>query len=734
MTFGNDSGKELLARLTQITLENLDNENFGGTELAANAGMSISTLNRRLHKITSKPTCQFIREIRLQKAMELLMQQTYTASEVAYRVGFGSPAYFSKCFHDLYGFPPGEAVKRMKESALSVSDKSNTTHVTNATENAAEDENTVYVKSPESKRPLLVAVSMGLITLIIGFAIFYLIRKGEFSYQPIGHERSIAVLPFKNLSSEDDSQYFADGTMEEILNHLFRIGDFRVISRTTSERFRDSKLSATEIAQSMGVNYILGGSIRKQGDQVRITVQLVDGKRDRHLWSENYDRQLTDIFNIQSEIAENIARELKAVITPQEKILIKKVPTENMEAYNYYLIGNDYVWRTIDSQNYSIAISMYSKAIELDPEFALAYVRLAICHAHIYWHHFDHDYDRAKKSKEAIDEAIRLDPELPEIHMALGYYNYMYLLDYQKALEEFSLAEARLRNHPECFFMKACVYRRAGDWKSARENFLLAYKLDPGSTKFALNTAETFSLLGEFRQSEDFFNKASLLSPIFIESYYLKILMYLKWKGNTVEARETVNEALKYREGAIHPLIFEVSAIMDFYDGYYQKAISFLQSRDIQIMENQDYYHHKSFHIANIYRVMGKPDLAGKYYDSARVSLEATLGKNPEDPRLYSSLGKIYAGLGMKEQALAFGKKGVELMPVEKEAARGLCRLEDLARIYVMTGEYQEAINQLDYLLSGPGTLSVNLLLLDPLWEPLLVLPEFQALKRYQAD
>ncbi len=171
------------------------------------------------------------------------------------------------------------------------------------------------------------------------------------------------MLPFKNLSSEEDSRYFADGIMEDILNHLFRIGDLRVISRTTAERFRDSKLSTVEIAKSIGVNYILEGSVRKQDDLVRITVQLIDGKRDRHLWSENYDRKLTDIFYIQSEIAENIARELKAVITPLEKTLIEKVPTENMEAYNYYLIGNNYYWRSYDEQDYSIAIQCILKPL-----------------------------------------------------------------------------------------------------------------------------------------------------------------------------------------------------------------------------------------------------------------------------------------------------------------------------------------------------------------------------------
>jgi TolB-like protein/AraC-like DNA-binding protein/predicted Zn-dependent protease len=722
MTSATKYGQDFIRRMKEIVEANYHNEQFGVTELVRKMGLSRSFIHRHFKKHTNQSISHFIRTVRLEKAMEMLLQGDQTTSEIAFRVGFGSPSYFSKCFHDFYGFPPGEAGKRMEESTLPLSYK------TNPSEKPSEEKAKGFLKSNRFKKPYLVSVFVGLSALIIGVTIFSLAKTGEFAYLPVGQERSIAVLPFKNLSSEEDSRYFADGIMEDVLNHLFRIGDLRVISRTSVERFRDSKLSTTEIARSIGVNYILEGSVRKQDEQVRITVQLIDGKRDRHLWSENYDRKLTDIFYIQSEIAENIGRELKAVITPMEKTLIKKVPTKNMEAYNYYLIGNNYFWRSYDKQDYYIAISMYSKAIELDREFALAYLRLAICHSAMYWFHFDRSYDRVRKCKEAIDTAIRLDPELPEIHMALGQYYYWCLLDYQKALEEFSLAEKRFRNHPECIFLQAAVYRRAGDWKSARENFLLAHELDPGSTQFAQNTAATFFLLGEFSQSEDFFNKASFLSPTFIEPYYFKSLMYLKWRGNTVQARETIHEAMKYREGANHPLIFEMKAIMDYYDRNYQEAISFLQSRDIEIMENQFYYHHRSFHIANIYRIMGELDLAMRHYDSARIALEPRLEENPDDPRLYSALGKIYAGLNMKEKAIVYGKKGVELMPVENEAYRGVFRVEDLARIYVFTGEYQEAVKQLDYLLSVPGTMSVNLLLLDPTWEPLWNLPEFEML------
>jgi TolB-like protein/uncharacterized protein HemY len=568
-----------------------------------------------------------------------------------------------------------------------------------------------------------------IVCLLVAFIIMDGFNSDSKGFKSSGNaEKSVMVLPFKNLSSDENNQYFADGITEDILNHLSRIGDLRVISRTTSERFRDSELSSTEIARRIGINYLIEGSVRKYGDKVRITVQLIDGKTDRHLWSENYDRKLADIFQIQSEIAQNIALELQAVITPSEKTLIEKVPTDNMEAYNYYLIGNNYYWRSYDKQDYSIAISMYSKAIELDPDFALAYIRLAISHTAMYWFHFDRSYERVAKAREAIDAAIILDPEIPETHMALGYYYYRCLLDYEKALEELSLAENKLRNNPECIFMKGSIYRRSGEWQAAMENFLQAYELNPGSSQIAQNIAATYFLLGEFTKSEEFFCKETLLNPTFVEPYYFKSLMYFKWKGNTVDARKTIKEALKYREAANNSLIFETMALMNLYEGQFQKAISFLQSKDIEAMENQFYYHHKSFHIANIYRMIGELDSARRYYNTARNVLEARLLDYSGDPRLYSALGKVYAGLGMKQKAIEFGKIGEEMMPITKEAYRGIFRVEDLARIYVITGEYQAAIKQLDYLLSVPTTISVNLLLMDPNWKPLWNLPEFEIL------
>lgn len=733
MTGATKNGQDFISRLREIVEANFQNEQFGVTELAREMNMSRSKIHRQIKTLTNLSISQFIRKVRLEEALKMLQNQEITASEVSYAVGFRNPTYFNKCFHEYFGYPPGEARKvGWIEGGIFSSEKSITPSGKNPEIALAETKS----KWIQQRGKLLVVASGIIVCLFVVFIIMDGFNSDSKGFKTSGNvEKSIMVLPFKNLCSDENNQYFADGITEDILNHLSRISELRVISRTTSERFRNSVLPSTEIAGRIGINYLIEGSVRKDGDKVRITVQLIDGKTDHHLWSENYDRKLTDIFLIQSEIAQNIARELQAVITPAEKTLIEKVPTKNMEAYNYYLIGNNYYWRSYDIQDYSIAISMYSKAIELDPEFALAYIRLSLAHSAVYWFHFDRDYKRVTQTKNAIDAAIRLDPDLPEIHMALGYYYYRCLINYEKALEELFLAENKLLNNPECIFMKGSIYRRSGEWQAAMESFLLAYELNPGSSQIAQNIAATYFLLGEFTKAEEFFCKETLLNPTFVEPYYFKSLMYFKWKGNTVDARKTIREALKYREATNNCLIFETIALMDFYDGNYQKAISFLQSHDIEIMENQFYYHHKSFHIANIYRIMGETNLARSYYEDARFALESKLADNPDDPRFYSALGKIYAGLGMKEKAIEFGKKGEEMMPIKKEAYRGIFRVKDLALIFVITGEYHEALKQLDYLLSVPTTISVNLLLMDPNWKPLWNLPEFEILtSKYSRD
>ncbi len=540
-------------------------------------------------------------------------------------------------------------------------------------------------------------------------------------------EKSIAVLPFRNISNDSTQIYFCDGFMEEILNDLQKIKEFTVRSRTSTDQYRNTTKTVRTIGEEMNVNYLIEGSVGREDNNLKIWIKLINAKTDEDIWANDYIREMKQIFSLQSEIAKEIADELKTVMSPEESIQIDKKPTENLEAYNYYLLGNNYYWRSYKKQDFDIAAKMYGKAIEIDPNFAIAYVRLSLCYLSLHWFYYDQNIGWLEKSKEAIDEAFKIDPDLPQAHLALATYYYWGFMNYSKALEEVNIAENNLKNNSECIYTKASIYRRAGEWLLAKENYLKAFELDPGSSRIAQDLAGTLYLLNEYQEAEKYFNKAILLNPAFIEAIFYKSLMYMKWKGNTIQARETIAETFQFNESSSNPMIIELNVLIDIYDGNYQKALSYLSSKDIDIIEIQRYYlNPKSLLYARIYNMMNMPEKAFEYYDSARITLESRILKNPEDPRLYSAIGIAYGGLGLKVKAIEAGKKAVELMPISKEAYRGVFRVEDLARIYVMVGEYNLALDQIKLLLSLPGPLSAKLLLLDPTWKPLWNLPEFK--------
>lgn len=568
------------------------------------------------------------------------------------------------------------------------------------------------------------------ITIIVGLVAFNIMTRRNLSENPTGSEKSIAVMPFRNLSNDSTQLYFCDGFMEEILNDLQKIKEFTVRSRTSTDQYRNTTKTVKTIGEEMNVKYLIEGSVGREENNIKIWVQLINAKTDEHVWANDYTREIKQIFSLQSEIAKDIASELETVLSPEENKQIDKMPTENLEAYNYFLLGNDYYWRSYEKQNYEIAAKMYGKAIELDSNFALAYVRLSICYLSLYWFHYDHSPKRLAMSKEAIDEAFRIDSDLPQAHLALGTYYYWGFLNYSKALEEIKIAENILKNNSECIYIKASIYRRAGEWSLAKENFLKSFELDPGSSRITYNTAETYFLLGEYQEAEKYFNKTYLLNPAFIEPYWLKSRMYMKWKGNTIQARETIAEAYQVNGSSSNSFIFETTFLMDLYDGNYQRALSLLSSLDIDIIENQFYFNLKSLLYARVYNLMNMSEKANAYFDSARITLELRIPKNPDDSRLYSALGIAYAGLGEKEQAINAGENAVELMPVNKEAYRGSYRVEELARIYVMVGENKAALEQIKLLLKIPSQLSIKLLLLDPAWKPLWNLPEFKKITK----
>jgi TolB-like protein/AraC-like DNA-binding protein/Tfp pilus assembly protein PilF len=462
-----------LTRLTEIVEANLGNEQFGVKELAREMGMSRSQIHRKLRSLVQKSGSQFIREIRLQKAMDLLQQNVATVSEIAYRVGFGSPTYFNKCFHDFYGFPPGEV--RKKSVGIAEREK----------EFVPSGFITTKGRLWPTRKHLMIPI--GLCLAIVLVYLFFPPMWSREIRKTRGTkilEKSIAVLPFKNLSEDQSNQYFADGMMEDILNRLSHIHELKVISRYSSEQYRASSKSLPQIANELGVSYILDGSVQKCGDKARIFVQLIEAKRDQFLWSGKYDATLEKLLSLQSDVAKRVASELEAVLTPEEIHQVERKRTENMEAYNLYLKGR-FFWYRRTEEGLKKSLIYFEQSIARDSSYALAYAGLADAYCSLAWWGW---YPRKKgyaKAKELAQKALSLAPNLSEAHTTLG----------------------------------AIALWSEWNWTEAEEKLKRAIELNPNYATAHQYYAQYLSGVGKIHEAIEEMSKAIELNPLSVIMY-----------------------------------------------------------------------------------------------------------------------------------------------------------------------------------------------------------------------
>ena len=419
-----------ISKLTEIVLANLTDGNFNVEKLAKEAGISRITLYRRVRSIKHQDISQFIRGVRLQRAMEMLQNHEGSVADIAFRIGFGSPTYFIKCFHDYYGFPPGEVRKIVNAESLN-----NLTDGQYGESGTLKDLNSKPDVKSLSKRiqykKLLIASSGILSGLLVIYLLYVLVIKDSgIRLEGKYPEKSIVVLPFKNLSDDSENQYFADGIMEDILNHLFRIKELRVISRTTAESFRGNPITSPEIARKLNVNYVLEGSVYKSENKIKLFVQLIDARNDQHIMSEKYEDDMTNIFELQSDIAKKIANVLETVLTNAEIGKIERKPTQSFEAYDYYLKArfllhksNDVQRLDISKQGLTASIPYYEKAIAADSNFAEAYAGLANAWYNLCaWGWYKPYYEGVQKARDFSNKALEIDPDCAEAHAVKGAY------------------------------------------------------------------------------------------------------------------------------------------------------------------------------------------------------------------------------------------------------------------------------------------------------------------------
>ena len=536
----------------------------------------------------------------------------------------------------------------------------------------------------------------------------------------------VVVLPFQNLGPPED-EYFADGITDAITARLARMGGLGVISRTSAVLYKNTSKSPQQISEELGVQYVLEGTVQRERpsdptSRVRIIPQLIDVSDNTHLWAETYDDDMSEVFRLQSDIAGRVAQALNVVLVASETPTETAPPTENLEAYEYFLRGNALFDRRHAREEALDAAQIYQRAVELDPQFAEAHAALAKARVWLTW---EFGLGEAASAKDALDRAVELAPDAIATHEAFGWYYYYGSRDYTNALEHFELVRSREPNNVDALSRIGFIQRRLGKWDETVEAIAKAIELDPQNSTLVTSQGQTYLRLRRYREAERHFDRAISLARNVKDPYLGKALLYLLRDGNIEKVQELFQESRGRVEQAAW--VLGTGAGSDFTRSVLaNKRVDALQLYRLGAsgIDTIGYY----FGHGMVVRQAERRALARVYYDSARTVLEARLQRNPESPNNHSLLGYTYAALGRKEEAIREGRRAVNLLPVSKDAFNGPRTRERLARIYVWVREDDAAIDELEYLLSIPSLTSVPGLRLDPAWDPLREHPRFQAL------
>ena len=542
-------------------------------------------------------------------------------------------------------------------------------------------------------------------------------------------EKGIAVLPFENLSREPDNAYFAEGIQEEILTLLAKIADLKVISRASTERYQNKPRDLAEIAKQLGVPNVLEGSVQKAGNQIRVNVQLINAQTDSHLWAETYDRKLTDIFAIESEIARRIAESLQTKLTGSERQALAAKRTNNPAAYDAYLRGRAFAdasnWI---ASNVESSIQSYQHAVALDPAFALAWARLSFEQMWSYWQGFDASPARLRAAKEATDRAVALDPDLSEVRRALGYYRYWAERDFSGALAEFRAARDGAPNDAEMIEAVAVIQRRIGHFDEAIAEIHRAIELNPRHVLAYQFLAETLGQVRRFPEALAAVESASILQPADAASLRLKANLLWRSTGDVQAVEPLLANSTSEPEIRARQFLFQrdyAAAI-----GVLSKSLPATtadQRMGGYLPERQEL----QLLLGLSQQRAGDTSAARATYQQAvqdirRAFASVASGSNME-AALHSALGEAYAGLDEADAALDEGRKATAIIPASKDLAEFTVYEEKMARIFAQLGDAGRAIDLLKRLLQTPYDFAITpgLLRLDPIWDPVRADPRF---------
>jgi len=540
-------------------------------------------------------------------------------------------------------------------------------------------------------------------------------------------EKSIAVLPFENFSDQKSNAYFADGIQDDILTTLSKISDLKVISRTSVMAYRGSSRNVREIGAALGAAAILEGSVRSEGKRVRVNVQLINAANDEHIWANEYDRDLSDVFAIQTDLAHEIATALQAKLSPTEKEQMEKKPTQDANAYLLYVQAHDFFNRPDKlAADLRKAEELFQGAVQLDPNFALAHAQLSHLESWIY-HSTDPTPARREKARVAAEEASRLQPDLPEAHAALGYYYYWTQRDYDRALAEFALAQRGLPNDAENFKAIGAIQRRQGKWSESTANFEKATELNPKDSDLLLNLAFNYLALRRYDEAENVVDRGLKVAPRSLTLNMVKCQIGIYARGDFgVEERALANLPAGFDPDG---LISFARASVWLLQRRYAEALQLVQQYPGDVLHTDGTAPSpKALFEGVIYHFMYDEEKARAAFTRARPQVEQALRESPEDPARHIMLAKLLAGLGEKEAAIAEGKRAVELRPESLDAFDGPMITNSLAEIYAWVGEPDRALELIEHSLTTPNGTTVALLKIDPVWDPLRKDPRFAQL------
>ncbi|MFL6597946.1 MAG: tetratricopeptide repeat protein [Chthoniobacterales bacterium] len=578
------------------------------------------------------------------------------------------------------------------------------------------------------RRNLILLIASGVI--ISASAGFLLLPRAI--WQKI--DKSVAVLPFQNLSSDRDNAYFADGIQEEVLTRLAKIGDLKVISRTSTQGYQSEPGNLAEIAKQLGVANILEGSVQKAGNQVRVNVHLVNVQTGSQLWAETYDRNLSDIFSVETEIAKGIADSLQAKLTGREEQALAAKPTVNPQAYDAYLRGLAFEARS----NYSSdalfkAIEFYDLAVRLDPNFALAWARLSGVHALLYSNRRDTTAARRDAAKEALENAQKLQPNTPEILLFTGYYQYWVLHDYGLAKATFERVSKKLPGNSEVLYALGAIARSEGHWDESVAYWERGLALNPRNTALLTEVAFTYAALRQFPTAEKLYDRALDILPNEVSIMALKASIY-QAEGNLQEAAKLLARVNLETNSDV---AVRIRLTQWRLERNHTEATHWVQGRQdrLRLFSGID-KGSKQLGNALVHRVAGDTAQAKAFAEQARNTIEPLRKEQPDNAFVAAALAVAYAMLDEKESALNEAQRAITLLPSNKDRLSGPAFVENLALVEMIIGENSRAIAALTRLLQtpyggwlySPTPITSALLRLDPIWDPLRTDPVFQRL------